>query len=616
MAGIPLTGALYANPPIPTEFGTDAITVAAAVPVTTLATCYAVTTGPDRNVYWIYGHMAASATGIPLAPVGPPTCFETRDSIAVSQRKTRPRQICVTCQRAISTHATAAQATTAFTAHAGLFPATHAVINAPVAPGVTAPMGYAQSNGITAPIPAPVIVPLPPAAPVVAAAAAVPAPVAVAAPVVVAAPVAAAPVLAAPGIAGNTPSTQATAAQFKLLTEMVKINPQLIWSDQQDAHRFMDGLESILEFSPVLPTHWTTLIPMMIPGAFETERTWVRNNIMNPWLTWNAAKAAFIAHFQRGDYMDGLRWLYNDCRQQPQESTQEYSRRFQTITTQLAYADGDVQSIYRYIGGLHSHVQQKMTQHKMNMRTVGGVPGWDFTSLVTTVQLAITIGTQPIYTQRTTTTTTPPVHLRHSALANPSRQPHTTTTSSSFDSSHPKTRQKTRKRKETTQEATSHAEEKGGCIHHPESKTHTTETCRKELRKQQKANSPPKAKQASGKQVPTVALPPQRQSQQQTTNPQQRQPQTRARSSSQTNLSRIQCFRCQQWGHFANACPQSQSQQPANNNTGNNNSSHGRANSRARRARVGFSGKNEIKEYDESSPVSSPSPATVVAESD
>ena len=68
-----------------------------------------------------------------------------------------------------------------------------------------------------------------------------------------------------------------------------------------------------------------------------------------------------LHHFQRGDYIDGLRRLYNDCRQQPQETTQEYSRRFQTIATQLGYADNDNQSIYRFIGGLNSDVQQKMT---------------------------------------------------------------------------------------------------------------------------------------------------------------------------------------------------------------------------------------------------------------
>ena len=106
-----------------------------------------------------------------------------------------------------------------------------------------------------------------------------------------------APVAAPAPVGPNTPSQPPTAPQYKLITDMVKINPQLVWSDQQDAHRFLTGLENILEFSPVLHAHWTSLIPMMIPGQYELERTWVRNNIMTPLLSWNAAKAAFIASF-------------------------------------------------------------------------------------------------------------------------------------------------------------------------------------------------------------------------------------------------------------------------------------------------------------------------------
>jgi Retrotransposon gag protein len=387
-AVVPPPGALYANPLLPADFGLDAATVAAIVPNTTLVTCYAVTTGPDRNIYWVYGHMAQTATAIPLGSVAPPCCFETQQSMATSQNKTRPRQICITCGRSVSNHATATQATAAFTAHARAFPATHVTINAVIAPGVTAPLGFAATNGITAPIPATVVVPLPG-----------PVPLAPAAPLAPVAPIG--PVVA---IGPNTPSIQAPAAQYKLLTDMVKINPQLVWSDTQDAHRFLIGLESILEFSPVLHAHWTTLIILMIPGQFELERSWVRTNIMTPLLSWNAAKAAFTAHFQRGDYMDGLRWLYAACRQQPQETVQEYSRRFQTISTQLGFADNDVQSIYKFISGLNDDVQHKMTSHKTSMRTVGAAPTWDFTSLVNTAQLAITIGTQPIYTQQIQTT--------------------------------------------------------------------------------------------------------------------------------------------------------------------------------------------------------------------
>ena len=154
MAGVaPAPGALYANPPVPADFGLDAATVAAIVPNTTLASCYAVTMGPDRNIYWVYGHMIPTATAIPLGTVAPPCCFETKESMATSQNKTRPRQICIACSRSVSNHATVAQATAAFTAHAGAFPGTHVTINAPIAPGITAPPGFAAANGITAAIP-------------------------------------------------------------------------------------------------------------------------------------------------------------------------------------------------------------------------------------------------------------------------------------------------------------------------------------------------------------------------------------------------------------------------------------------------------------------------------
>ena len=158
-AAVPPAGALYANPPIPADFGNDPRTVTAVVPNATLATCYAVTTGPDRNLYWVYGHMPQTATAIPLGTLVPPTCFETQQSMATSQNKTRPRQLCVTCGRSVSQHATVAQATAAFNAHATAFPATHAMLTAPVGPGVSAPLGYAAANGITAPIAAAVAVP-------------------------------------------------------------------------------------------------------------------------------------------------------------------------------------------------------------------------------------------------------------------------------------------------------------------------------------------------------------------------------------------------------------------------------------------------------------------------
>ena len=114
----PAAGALYTAPPIPADFAT--YPPAAAVPTPILSSCYAVTTGSDRNLYWVYNGMVSSATAI-TTPVTPSCCFETQESMAISQNKTYPRQRCGLCHQSVARHMTAAQATTAFSAHVVIF---------------------------------------------------------------------------------------------------------------------------------------------------------------------------------------------------------------------------------------------------------------------------------------------------------------------------------------------------------------------------------------------------------------------------------------------------------------------------------------------------------------
>src|SRR5437867_2183427 len=105
------------------------------------------------------------------------------------------------------------------------------------------------------------------------------------------APVAMAAVVAAIPVTGmDSPFLPASADQYKLLTDMVKTNPKLMWSSEAEAHQFIKDLESILNISPVLHPHWASLIFMMVPGNFELHRTWIVNNILTPTLSWNAAK--------------------------------------------------------------------------------------------------------------------------------------------------------------------------------------------------------------------------------------------------------------------------------------------------------------------------------------
>jgi hypothetical protein len=296
------------------------------------------------------------------------------------------------------------------------------------------------------------------------------------------------------------------------------------------------------------------LIMMMVPGKYELERTWIHNNIIVPLLSWKAAKAAFIKHFQRGDYIDGRRLLYTQCNQASGESIQEYSRRFQTLATQLHYSDSDSQTIYHYIDGLHRHIQQKLVTYKITMRTVGGDPTYDFKSLITTINLAITIGTEPIYPQRPQTQSTLPVHLQHSALANPNlktnnggRDNSNTSRTKSADI-HSDTATHTRDAGGNRKRSLPSSTEVKKCQYHPNSTTHSTEECRTKGGKSKESSTEP----------PPVNL---------TINQTQKSPTPLARIPSTPyppatgTSSNPQCFRCNQFGHMARDCPQ----KPINN---------------------------------------------------
>lgn len=325
---------------------------------------------------------------------------------------------------------------------------------------------------------------------------------------------------------------------------MVKINPQLMWSDEQEAHRFLTGLESLLEFSPVKPTHWISLILMMVPGKYELERAWTYNNIMTPLLSWQAAKAAFVKHFQRGDYVDGRRLLYSQCNQVSGETIQEYSRRFQTLASQLHYPDSDTQTIYHYLEGLHRHIQQKLITYKITMRTVGGDPTWDFVSLATTIALAITIGTEPIYTQHPQAQPALPLHLQRSALANPASRHATsinTQNSKTIDSTSVSTT--TQKGLIVNRKRSYSLTEEKKCQYHPNSISHTTDECRT------KGEHPGDITPVNPS-VPTHV------------NPQL--PMVTTTTSVKPTVAPSagpQCYRCNQFGHMSRECPQNPNKQ-------------------------------------------------------
>ena len=591
----PAAGALYTAPPIPADFA--AYPPAAAVQAPILSSCYAVTTGPDRHLYWVYNGMGSSATAI-TTPVTPPCCFETQESMAISQNKTYPRQRCGLCHQSVARHMTAGQATTAFVSHANTFPATHVTLNTPIPIGILAPAGYASVNGIVAPIAAPIFPPVP--APAVASVA-VPALAPMQAPAlgIGVAPLAVPIIPAAPADPRDLPSSISVTdiPSYQMLTNMVKVNTTSVWSADVEAYQFITGLEVIIRGSPVRHEYWTALIMLMIPGSFPLERDWVYTNIISQRLSWNQARASFIQHYQRSDYMDGRRELYKRCTQTKDETTQEYSRRFQTLATQLRYPDNDSQAIHRYLQGLPPWLQKKMSSHKSNMRTIAAVPvlDWDFTSLSVTISLAIMFAAEPQVVQRKVDTTPLPQHLQTSVLANPDQVISTTSTSTSSSNASNKNG-KNNKRKASTPEKGEDKEktekkQKGKehkhCQYHPSSTTHTTAECRSKGNSDHSSESAPASGKSRTEAVPASSAPPM---------------QTRARqrtsANQQQDLSKVQCFKCRKYGHYASTCTQPSA--PTGQPIGTNRSSVNSRRTQVQRPQVSF------KDEETTIPITSP----------
>ena len=349
MSVAPAPGDIYNinNPPFPSDF--NGMGVANGI----LATCYAVTAGPNRNLYWIYDDMKSSDAAI-QTNVACGTCFETRDSIAVSQQRTALTDACATCHRTIGTHMTATQATAAFATHATSFPVTHMRIIAPLAVGVSPPPGMASALGIVAPIPA--------------------------------AGVAAAPA-AALAVTANTPSTQANREDYKLLISMAGHRDK--WSSTKSiAHEFISKLETALRQSPISAVHWIYFLPLMVSEHDRNMQDWIEATITTPNLSWNAAKAVFISHYERADWMDSLRIKYQACVQQPHELVQKYTDRFSALMRHLSISDSDKLNVQHYMNGLRSAIFVRLTEHRSDMRNLplgGGNaaapnPSWDYES--------------------------------------------------------------------------------------------------------------------------------------------------------------------------------------------------------------------------------------------
>lgn len=485
-AATPAPGALYASPPVPSDFAGMGITSGI------LATCHAVTSGADRNVYWVYDDMPLSATAI-RTPVPRGTCFETRESIVTSQSQSDQSRPCSTCNRRIQSHMTASQAATVFAAHATAFPATHVNIITPLASGVVPPPGTASVLGITAPIPA---------------------------------VGAAAPSAAALTITANTPSTRPDREDYKVLVSMSTQRSK--WTSKTIAHEFMNKLETALRQSPIAATRWIYLIPMMISEDDRNMQDWIEANITTPNLSWNAAKSAFITHYERADWMDSQRTKYDNCVQGASETVQRYTDRFTALMRQLNLGDSDLLNIAHYMKGLHHVIYYKLIEHRSDMRNLplaaaGGVPNpsWDFVSFRYVADKAISYETElSLRDQQRPKQQYDHVRDRDRNRSSTSPSPH-----------------KLKRKGDGSKSDSPRKRVKLHCKWHPDSITHATKDCRNPG-----SGSPDRV-------TKKVKVTPRTTRAITTTSP---SPKT---SKPTTDLSKIECYGCGQMGHYKPDCP-------------------------------------------------------------
>jgi hypothetical protein len=152
-------------------------------------------------------------------------------------------------------------------------------------------------------------------------------------------------------------------------------------------------------------------------------------------------------------------------------------------------------------------------------------------------------------------------------LANPNQATSTATSTSTSSSNASNKNGKNNKRKASTQEKGEEKEkekkqkdkEQKQCQYHPSSTTHTTAECRmKEKQRPDHSSDTAPAPVKSKTEVPPASSV--------LSTPIQTRARQRMSANQQQDLSKVQCFKCRKYGHYASTCTHPATGQPSSTN--------------------------------------------------
>ena len=166
---------------------------------------------------------------------------------------------------------------------------------------------------------------------------------------------------------------------------------------------FLKQVDLVLEINDGIPKEkWPRVFLYIIkdPNAAN----WIKENIIDTNLNWDAAKKAFTSHFQRADYNALLVNKFDNIKQLKDESVQNYSDRFTNICNELRRSDDDPLVISHYLKHLNSYIMKQFQIHLTSIRVQKMERDFQYSSLKQVIEICIMFDIQSVVISSNLTT--------------------------------------------------------------------------------------------------------------------------------------------------------------------------------------------------------------------